>query len=30
MKKLQDLLKGDYVEFESLSNVEKSSYVVAR
>ena len=27
MKKLQELLKDDYEDFESLENVEKSSYV---
>ena len=28
MKKLQELLKDDYEDFESLENVEKSSYVL--
>ena len=28
MKKLQELLENDYEEFESLDNVEKSSYVL--
>ena len=28
MKKLQELLENDYVDFESLENVEKSSYVL--
>ena len=28
MKKLQELLEDDYEEFESLNNVEKSSYVL--
>ena len=28
MKKLQELLEDDYEEFESLENVEKSSYVL--
>ena len=28
MKKLQELLEDDYEEFESLDNVEKSSYVL--
>ena len=27
MKKLQQLLEDDYEDFESLENVEKSSYV---
>ena len=29
MKKLQELLEDDYEDFESLENVEKSSYVLA-
>ena len=28
MKKLQELLEDDYLEFESLDNVGKSSYVL--
>ena len=28
MKKLQELFKDDYEDFESLENVEKSSYVL--
>ena len=28
MKKLQELLEDDYEDFESLENVEKSSYVL--
>ena len=28
MKKLQELLEDDYDDFESLENVEKSSYVL--
>ena len=28
MKKLQELLKDDYEDIESLDNVEKSSYVL--
>ena len=28
MKKLQELLEDDYEDFESLDNVEKSSYVL--
>ena len=28
MKKLQELLEDDYEDFESLKNVEKSSYVL--
>ena len=28
MKKLQELLEHDYEDFESLDNVEKSSYVL--
>ena len=28
MKKLQELLEGDYEDFELLDNVEKSSYVL--
>ena len=28
MKKLQELLKVEYEDFESLDNVEKSSYVL--
>ena len=28
MKKLQELLQDDYEDFESLENVEKSSYVL--
>ena len=30
MKKLQELLENNYVNFESLENVEKSSYVLYR
>ena len=30
MKKLQELLDDDYEDFESLNNVEKSSYVLHR
>ena len=30
MKKLQELIKDDYQDFESLDNVEKSSYVLYR
>ena len=30
MKKLQELLEDDYVDFESLDKVEKSSYVLRR
>ena len=30
MKKLQELLEDDYEDFESLENVEKSSYVLYR
>ena len=29
MKKLQELLEGDYEGFESLDNVEKLSYLLA-
>ena len=28
MKKLQELLKDDYEDFESLDNIKKSSYVL--
>ena len=28
MKKLQEMLKDDYEEFESLDKVEKSSYML--
>ena len=28
MKKLQELLEDDYEQFESLDNIEKSSYVL--
>ena len=28
MKKLQELLEDDYKDFESIKNVEKSSYVL--
>ena len=28
MKKLQELLEGDYEDFESLEKVEKSFYVL--
>ena len=28
MKKLQELLEDDYEDFESLENVEKTSYVL--
>ena len=30
MKKLQELLEDDYEDFESLDNVEKSTYVLYR
>ena len=30
MKKLQELLEDDYEDFESLDNIEKSSYVLYR
>ena len=30
MKKLHELLENDYEDFESLENVEKSSYVIYR
>ena len=30
MKKLQELLQDDYEDFESLENVDKSSYICAR
>ena len=30
MKKLQEFLEDDYEVFESLENVEKSSYVLYR
>ena len=30
MKKLQEFLEDDYEDFESLENVEKSSYVLYR
>ena len=30
MKKYNELLKGDYEEFDSLENVDKSSYICTR
>ena len=30
MKKLQEFLEDDYEDFESLENMEKSSYVLGR